>query len=348
MSFLNKYNFRIEPLLGLKSKNEFLSALEAFYSRNMHLGHYQELFRRLALVQGCYPLQSLKPSILTFVADHGISRYADFVGLNSVDSQEAILHALTSPKYFYLKGEEKKTLNHRIIDLGTFNADDNNSTYWMHRGQGLINARINTGSASFSDYPAMTTAECDQAFAVGQKLAAREIYNGVNLLVLNSFGNGDSLSFYALLAALENKSIAHLMNDETLAEFGTKSIQDLAKAIRKHPISHDPFTILSFYGSFETAALCGAILKSAESRVAIILRSPMAKIAALLAFRINDRVLDYCVFANQGALKTSKSQLFSKLAIPYLSLSDFQSREPIDIAAQLQIIEILQNEIIPS
>jgi nicotinate-nucleotide--dimethylbenzimidazole phosphoribosyltransferase len=347
MSFLNKYQFRIEPLRSLK-QNEFLSAIEAFQKRGMHLGHFQELFRRLASIQGSYPLQELKPSILTFVADHGISRNSDFIGLNSTDSQTAILHALTRPKYFYLKGEEKKTLNHRIIDLGTFTADDNNSTYWMHRGQGLINARINTGSSSFSDYPAMTTAECEEAFAVGQKLASREIYNGANFLVLNSFGNGDILSFYALLAALENKSIAYFIDQEARPEFTSKSIDDLAKAIRKHPISHDPFTILSFYGSFETAALCGAILKSAESGIAIILRSPMAKIAALIASRINDGVMDYCIFANQGSLKTEKSPLFSKLRVPYLSLSEFQSSEPIDTAAQLQILETLQREIYPS
>jgi nicotinate-nucleotide--dimethylbenzimidazole phosphoribosyltransferase len=340
MSFLNKYHFHIEGVKNLSDNENFIRFQTGGYFTKSSLGHFYPLLERLALIQGQFPIAPLKPSILTFVADHGVSR----ANTEEQDSHETILHILSKPNFYFLQAEKKTLLNHRIVDLGTFNSDENNSTFWMHRGQGLINARINSGSANFAEYPAMTTAQCEEAFAVGQKLVERELYSGINFLVLNSFGSGDDMAFFALFAALEDKSLLELWQDDSLATHNLKFIEDLSKALRKHPISHDPFTILSFYGSFETAALCGAILKGAEKGIALILNSPMAKVAAIITARINPKVLDYCILGQKGNLKIENNLDLKKEPV-FLDLSQTRLKEPINLRSNIQLIQDLIAEL---
>lgn len=340
MSFLNKYHVHIEGIKDLSDNEHFIRFKTEGYFTKSSLGHFYPLLERLALIQRQFPIAPLKPSILTFVADHGIS----IANTEDQDSHETILHILAKPNYYLFQAEKKAFLNHRIVDLGTFNSDENNSTFWMHRGQGFINARINSGSANFAEYPAMTTAQCEEAFAVGQKLVERELYSGVNFLVLNSFGNGDDIAFFALFAALEEKSLLELWQADCLITYNLKFIVDLSKALRKHPISHEPFTILSFYGSFETAALCGAILKGAEKGISLVLNSPMSKIAAIIAARVNPKVLDYCILGQKGNLKI-ENDLFLKKEPVFLDLSQTRFKEPINLRSHLQLLQDLLVEL---
>ena len=289
-------------------------------------------------------MPQLKPSILTFVADHGVAKTASLYNNGESDSHEAILHILSKPNYYFFQNNSKTLLSHRIADLGTFHSDENNSTFWLHRGQGLINARINSGSANFAEYPAMTTAQCEEAFAVGQKLVEREIYEKVNFLILNSFGRGEDIAFFALLAALEDKSLLELWEANVFLAYDLKSIEDISKALRKHPISHDPFTILSFYGSFETAALCGAILKGAEKGIPLILNSPMAKIAAIIAGRINPKALGYCILGQKGILSWENKLDFKGKPI-YFDSAETRFKEPINLRSNIQLIQDLLDEL---
>ncbi len=345
MSFLDKSQLNIKGIQNLPKSRSLRDCLLVKGQQEKDLGHFEPLLQRLALIHGKFPLPRLKPSVLTFVADHGVSKSLDTTHDEFSDSHASILHILSKPNYYFLQAHEKTPLSHRIVDLGAFQSDENNSTFWMHRGQGFINARVNSGSANFADYPAMTTAECEEAFAIGQKLVEREQFEGVNFLFLNSFGQGQDLSYFALLAALKDRSLADLWEENLLPQFESNRIDDLSKSLRRHPLSHDPFTILSFYGSFETAALCGAILKGAEQGVPLILSSPMAKIAAFLCSRIDSKCLDYCIFANTGIFTSEKEQFGLKVEIPKLSTGQYRFTEPFYLAGELQVFQSLLDEL---
>jgi nicotinate-nucleotide--dimethylbenzimidazole phosphoribosyltransferase len=192
----------------------------------------------------------------------------------------------------------------------------------------------------------MTTAECEEAFAIGQKLVEREVYEGVNFLFLNSFGKGEDISFFALLAALKDKAFTDLWESDLRPQFDKDLIDDLSKSLRRHPISHDPFTILSFFGSFETAALCGAIIKGAEKGIALILNSPMAKVAALICERINSKSIDYCIYSKAGFFESERQQFAAEGAtIPYLSMGQYKIQEPYYLAGEIQVFQALLEEL---
>lgn len=345
MSFLDKLQLHIKGIQDLPENAALSHCLTEKGLSKSNLGHFEPLLQRLSLIQGKFPLEKLKPSILSFVADHGVAKSLVTTHEEFSDSHASILHILSKPNYYFFQAQEKTLLGHRIVDLGAFQSDENNSTFWLHRGQGLINARINSGSANFAEYPAMTTAECEEAFAIGQKLVEREAYGGVNFLFLNSFGKGEDISFFALLAALKDKSFSELWEHSLLPELEKNAIEDLSKAIRRHPISHDPFTILSFFGSFETAALCGAILKGAEQGIALILNSSMAKIAALITQRINPKAIDYCLYAHPGFFESERQQFGLDSAIPHLSMSAYKIPEPYYLAGEMQVLQALLEEL---
>jgi len=345
MSFLDRSHHHIKGIQDLPENAVLNDCLAQKRISKSSLGHFEPLLQRLSLIHGKFPLEKLKPSILTFVADHGVAKSLYATHDEFSDSHASILHILSKPNYYFFQAHEKTLLGHRIVDLGAFQSDENNSTFWLHRGQGLINARVNSGSANFAEYPAMTTAECEEAFAIGQKLVEREIYEGVNFLFLNSFGKGEDISFFALLAALKDKSFADLWEGALFKQFDNHAIDDLSRALRRHPISHDPFTILSFYGSFETAALCGAILKAAEKGVPLILNSPMAKVAALISERINTKAIDYCIYSNAGFFEIERQQFGSDYAIPHFSMGRYKIQEPYYLAGEMQVFQALLEEL---
>lgn len=344
MSFLSRPNYQIEALKPLNNYPVF----KEFYHRNLvsrsDIGHYRALILKLGLIYQGDINRSLKPAVLSFVADHGVALSKTFRPYFQKDSQEFILHLLSKPTYTYLGAQKVQEINHRIIDLGTERTDDSNSTFWIHRGKRLISAKINKASADFAQYPAMTTSECYQALATGEKLVERESFNKSNLLVLNSFGRGEELSFFSLFAALENQALVEVWEPKYFKELDIACIEDLSKAIRKNPLSHDPFTILSFYGSYETAALCGAILKAAEAKIPIVLSSSMAKVAALIAQRINSAVKDYCIIGQNGYFETEKI-INKRLGNTFIDLSETSLKEPLFIGHQIQMLESMISEL---
>jgi nicotinate-nucleotide--dimethylbenzimidazole phosphoribosyltransferase len=75
----------------------------------------------------------------------------------------------------------------------------------------------------------------------------------------------------------------------------------ITDAFKRYEASNDARELLSRYGGFEIAMICGAMLGAAQARQIIIVDGFIASTAAALAIRMQPKVQAYMVFSHVGA-----------------------------------------------
>ena len=140
-------------------------------------------------------------SALSFVGDHGIANSPAFKELypDEYSSAQEIF------RLFEDQGESAE--QHRIVELAVDYPFEQWSYFWIHHNNRFIRTALAESTADLQSYPALTTDQVQYAYDIGQKLASREIHRGVNLMVLNSFGKGEELSFLCCASALQNYAL---------------------------------------------------------------------------------------------------------------------------------------------
>ena len=78
--------------------------------------------------------------------------------------------------------------------------------------------------------------------------------------------------------------------------------------------------LLASYGGFEIAMMVGAILQAAEQKMVLVIDGFIATSALLTAFKINDKVLAYCIFSHTSGEKGHKKMLDYLQVSPLLNL----------------------------
>jgi nicotinate-nucleotide--dimethylbenzimidazole phosphoribosyltransferase len=114
-------------------------------------------------------------------------------------------------------------------------------------------------------------------------------------------GIGNSSSAAALLAAISNAPVEECTGRGTGIddEQFIKKIGLIRQAL-KRITDRSPTTLLSEFGGFEIAQICGAMLATAQAEKIIVVDGFIASAAALLAVEINSNARDYMIFAHQS------------------------------------------------
>ncbi|MGB0178101.1 MAG: nicotinate-nucleotide--dimethylbenzimidazole phosphoribosyltransferase [Owenweeksia sp.] len=233
-----------------------------------------------------------KPSLLIFAGDHGITR--DFKGrISQENTSDMVLHFLEDARPLNrLCREQKITL--RVVDLGVDHHFENLLSYWLHHGSEHINRKVDLGTQNFTHSPAMTTAQCTEAFETGADLVRQERNNGCNILAIGAIGAGNRISAIALMVSL-------LDIRQSEIELSAEEDDIVFRALRKHPKTHDAFTLLTLYGGYEIAAMTGAFLQAAENKMVLLVDGFVAAAALLVASNINAVVMEYVIFCDEYA-----------------------------------------------
>lgn len=277
------------------------------------LGFLGKLLLQMALVQGKENPELKRPVMLSFAADHGFSLDHSLVGnrdtaevlLNNLENESALVKMLQSQGAIY-----------RMVDMGVEYSFEQNLSYWLNHGNLVLNRKIAHGSRDFLEFPAMTTAQGIKGMETGQKLVESEHQQRSNIIAFGSLGRSNVYSSLVLTASMLDKKVEDCVDGE---EFSSNEIELLDKALKKHPKTHDPVTLISLYGGHDTAAMAGAILSAAHHRMLVVIDGFMAAVAAALAIRVNQNVREYLVFPDSGGLKAHRQILLHLEAQPLLN-----------------------------
>lgn len=179
--------------------------------------------------------------------------------------------------------------------------------------QGIIDKKIAYGTKNMAKEMAMTREEAIRAIEVGIEIAIDEINKGVNLMTTGEMGIGNTTPSAAIIsvfgdyspfdiagkgAGLDDKGVLHKANV-------------IQKSIELHkPNKDDAIDVLSKVGGLEIGAMAGAILACAYKRVPVVIDGFIATAAALIAYKLNNKVQGYMIASHyskeKGALKATE------------------------------------------
>lgn len=284
------------------------------------LGLIRDLALRIGLIQQTVEPIIQNPTLLIFAADYGFSN-SEFTSLPGLTTADLLLDFLNEGAPINVFAKEND-LHVKLIDVGVDHSFEGTLGYWLHQGTHFFNRKINRGCRNMAEFPAMTTAETKKAIMVGREMVKAEFLKGSNTIGIGDLGAGNTTSAAALCTALTTGDPVHYIIQRDIGEVAYQAkLKMVKKSLARHPMTHDPQTVLSLFGGYEIAAMSGAILQAAESRMLIMIDGFVSGTAALIAAQMCPEVLEYCVFCTVSDEKAHKNLLAFLEVDPLLQLN---------------------------
>ncbi len=163
---------------------------------------------------------------------------------------------------------------------------------------GMQQVKAVHGTANFTKMPAMTKEETIFAIEAGIAAAEKAKEDGCKILVIGEMGIGNTTTSTAILSVMLNLEVEKIcgrgsgLSDEGLI----KKIAAIKKGIELNkPDPSNAFDVLMKVGGADIAAMCGVVLGGAALKIPVILDGLISGAAALIAYGINPRTLDYMI-----------------------------------------------------
>ena len=252
------------------------------------LGKLEELSVQLAGVTGKLNNSVKKRRILIFCADNGVVEEGVSSAPKSVTLAQTINFTRGKTGVAALAKEFGVDLT--VIDMG-IDGD-------VPEGCGVLNRKIRRGTWNLAKRPAMAREEALRAMLTGAQCAKDAKAAGCDALGVGEMGIGNTTTSSAVLSALTGLSV-----EKTAGKGGgleqaafQKKKRVIAQALaRWEPDRSDPIDVLSKVGGFDLAAMTGAFLGAAESRIPAVIDGFISAVAALCAVRLCPAVREYLV-----------------------------------------------------
>jgi nicotinate-nucleotide--dimethylbenzimidazole phosphoribosyltransferase len=202
-----------------------------------------------------------------------------------------------------------------IVDAGTMAEADI---------AGTTTDKPRCGTRDFSVEAAMTGAELGHALGAGRRAVERATKDGADLVILGEMGIGNTTAAAAVAAALLGTSPADLVGAGTGLD--TQGVSRKARviegALARHGLdeARAPLDVLACVGGLEIAALTGAIIAAAQTRLPVLIDGFIVSVAALAAVRINPSSAPWLIYSHRSLERGHRRVLEALAAEPILDL----------------------------
>ena len=249
------------------------------------LGALEDYAVRLAGITGQPRPQMNKCRILVFAADNGVVAEGVSSAPPSVTLAQAInmtRHVTGMSAMAHHFGDEV-----RVTDVGIDTAQ---------RFPAILDRRIRRSTGNIAREPALTRRQVLDAIEVGLEAARQAAADGVTAVGVGEMGIGNTTTSAAVLAALTDSTVEAVTGRGgglTDAGFERKKAV-IRQALALHrPKKDDPLGVLAAVGGLDLAAMTGAFLGCAASRVPAVADGYISVVAALCAVRLCPTVREY-------------------------------------------------------
>lgn len=270
-------------------------------------GNLRELSIRLSTILNSDKAIFVNPHLLIFAADHGFTenRKHIFGPLTTTESARNIIEEKSPLKYC----QNQSDLNIILVNAGV---RGNLSKINPPFRKNFLNKAMAESSRDICTTKAMERDQTLLCLARGAEIIDQLFQEQCNFVALSDIGQGNNLSASILFHRLSGLPLKHCIyqegeKKETILAARKRIIKQALR--RSNKDSSDPIALLSQYGSFEIAMLCGAMLKAAEYSMVILIDSFTALTTLLLASKLNPHVLEYVFISHSNSDPTQKSLL---------------------------------------
>lgn len=255
------------------------------------LGQLDELAIKMAGILGIKNGQPINIIAVLMCGDHGVSQegVSIFPQEVTLNISRACLKNLAAFNIFAKHVDAKI----EIVDCGIIGN--------LQPSPLLISKKIQEGTKNIANCPAMSLSEAYESIAIGVERSILAAANGFKIIAIGEIGNSNTTVASALLSALTGISPFDVVGKGT--GFSDSLTIHKANVITKaldinKPRLGDPIDCLRCVGGFEIGAMAGAILGAASRKICVSVDGFISSVSALLAARINPRVLDYIFFSH--------------------------------------------------
>lgn len=171
---------------------------------------------------------------------------------------------------------------------------------------GLIYARVTSGTANIAKGSAMSSAQAIQAIMTGINLMKELKGKGYSIVGTGEMGIGNTTTSSAMASVLLKLPVKELTGPGAgLSREGVlHKIEVIERAIKvNEPDSSDPLDVLAKIGGFDIAGLTGLFLGGMLYRLPVVIDGIISAVAALTACRINPDAVHFMLASHQGREK---------------------------------------------
>lgn len=278
------------------------------------LGALERLAVRLAAMQETDRPHADAIHIVLFAGDHGVTAQGISAYPSAVTVEMLRNFANGGAAISVLARKLGARLD--VVDAGTLATADI---------RGVVTDKPCLGTRDFASEPAMTGEELAFALDAGRRAVERVREHGADLLILGEMGIGNTTSAAAIAAALLCKNAAELVGAGTgLDSEGIRRKADvITKALDAHRLNTSTpsaANVLAKVGGLEIAALAGAIVAAAQSRLPVLVDGFIVTAAALAATRLNPSCQDWLIYSHRSSEQGHRIILDALGAEPILDL----------------------------
>ena len=253
------------------------------------LGRVEALAFQIAALQGTTTPQMKDCRLTIFAGDHGIANAGVSAYPQAVTRQMVIN---------FLEGGAAANIFANTFDVGIRVVDAGVAGAPIENAQ-LVARRVAAGTKNAITEPAMTTAQCDHALALGHELGANETTDAV---CYGEMGIGNTSSASLLMHKLLGLPLVPLIgrgtgvDDHALAHKTRLLEQAATRTDQQLPAK----AALTEYGGFEITMMVGAMLGAADTGKLIIIDGFIATAAAVVALQMNSDIRANLVFGHRS------------------------------------------------
>lgn len=275
------------------------------------LGLLEALAFQIASVQQSLHPVLRDPAIVVFAGDHGIAEEAVSAFPQGVTRQMVInfLRGGAAINVFCRTNE----LSLKIVDAGVCGDFSGES--------GPIDAKVREGTRNFLHEPAMTGEEAARCFDHAEK-----IVDGLgaanNVIGFGEMGIGNTSSAAVLMSTLCDLPVASCVGRGTGLDDRQlkRKVAVLEQARANHPATNDPMRLLTTFGGYEIAQMCGAMLAGYRMNKILLIDGFIASVAFLAARRLRPEIGHNAVFCHESDENGHRALLEHLEARPVLRL----------------------------
>jgi nicotinate-nucleotide--dimethylbenzimidazole phosphoribosyltransferase len=209
---------------------------------------------------------------------------------------------------------------------------------------GVVTDKPCRGSRDFSREAALEAAEVAFGLGCGHRAVARASVQKPDLLIFGEMGIGNTTAAASIAAALLGTSADLMTGSGTGLDVAgrERKAQIIAAALSHHGLGKagvHPELVMCAVGGLEIAAIAGAIIAAAQSRIPVLVDGFIVSVAALSAARLNPSCRPYLLFSHRSAEQGHRLVLDALDARPLLDL-DLRLGEGSGAALALPILRL--------
>lgn len=290
MSELSKLISEIVPS-DLNAMEECQKHLDHIAKPLGSLGQLETILCRIAGAQGSSEIRTEKKCVIVYCSDNGV--VAQGVAQSDHKVTSSIARSLAA-------GTSSVCVMASSCGADTYPVDVGMVDYVPQ----VVQRKTANGTRDFTDGPAMTRQQAEEAILTGIKMASDKAKDGYDIIATGEAGIGNTTTSSAMASVLLGLDPEVVTGRGSgLSDTGLKrKIAAIKKGIQVNkPLADDPIDVLSKLGGFDIAGMCGTFIGGALNHTPVIIDGVISSVAALCAYRICPDVIGYMIPSHKSA-----------------------------------------------